>query len=153
MIMNKSDNIKTIKENIKNKENKMTKFVYPAVFTKEDNGQYSVSFPDIENCFTGGDDMAEAIEMAEDALCLMLYHMGEGGEHIPEPSDPKSVQLKENEIVSLICCDTIFYKRFYESKSVKKTLTIPKWLNEEGEKARVNFSNVLQEALKQKLNC
>jgi predicted RNase H-like HicB family nuclease len=129
----------------------MAKYVYPAIFAKEDNGQYSVLFPDIENCFTGGDDMAEALEMAEDALCLTLYHMGQEGKPIPEPSDSKSLQVKENETVSLVHCDTIFYKRFYEAKSVKKTLTIPMWLNEAGEKAQVNFSSILQEALKKNL--
>ena len=51
----------------------MAKYIYPAIFTKEDDGKFSVMFPDIENCFTGGNDMADALEMAEDVLCLTLY--------------------------------------------------------------------------------
>jgi predicted RNase H-like HicB family nuclease len=53
----------------------MAKYVYPAIFTKEKDGGYSVCFPDVESCYTDGDDMADALEMAEDVLCLMLYDM------------------------------------------------------------------------------
>ena len=131
----------------------MAKYVYPAIFTKEDNGQYSVHFPDIENCYTGGNDMADALDMAEDVLCLMLYDMEKEGKAIPVPSDSKKIKPDSNSVVSLVRCDTDFYKRFYENKSVKKTLTIPMWLNERAERANINFSGVLQEALKVQLNC
>jgi len=129
----------------------MAKYVYPAVFTKEDNGQYSVHFPDIENCFTGGDDVADALEMAEDALCLMLYDMEQDNKTIPPASNPRDIALEENEFVSIVAVDTETYKRFYENKSVKKTLTVPMWLNELAEHANINFSGVLQEALKTRL--
>ena len=65
----------------------MAKYVYPAILTPEENGQYSVIFPDIKNCYTGGDDMADALEMAEDVLCLTLYGMEKDGKKIPPPSD------------------------------------------------------------------
>ena len=130
----------------------MSKYVYPAIFTKEDDGKYSVLFPDIENCYTGGDDMADALEMAEDVLCLKLYDMEEGGRTIPAPSDSKTVETEEDGVVSLIRCDTEFYRRFYENKSVKKTLTIPMWLNERAERENINFSGTLQEALKARLH-
>jgi predicted RNase H-like HicB family nuclease len=130
----------------------MAKYVYPAIFTKEDDGKYSVLFPDIENCFTGGEDMANALEMAEDVLCLTLYDIEKGGKEIPAPSDCKVVKIKGDSVVSLVRCDTETYRRFYENKSVKKTLTIPMWLNEQAERANVNFSGVLQEALKTQLH-
>ena len=60
----------------------MAKYAYPAIFTKEENG-YSVAFPDIEGCFTSGATLPEAMELAEDALCLMLYDSEEDGEPIP----------------------------------------------------------------------
>jgi predicted RNase H-like HicB family nuclease len=129
----------------------MAKYVYPAIFTRENDGGYSVLFPDIEGCFTGGDDMADAIEMAEDALCLMLYDMEQDGKAIPPASDCKTVKLENNEIVSLVRCDTETYRRYYENKAVKKTLTIPTWLNERAERENINFSGVLQEALKERL--
>ena len=130
----------------------MAKYVYPAIFSKEDDGKYSVLFPDIENCYTGGDDMADALEMAEDVLCLTLYDMEKDGKTIPAPSDCKAVETNDDSIVTLIRCDTEFYRRFYENKSVKKTLTIPMWLNERAERANINFSGILQEALKTHLH-
>ena len=130
----------------------MSKYVYPAIFTKEDDGKYSVLFPDIENCYTGGDDMADALDMAEDVLCITLYGMEKDGKAIPAPTDCKAVKVDGNDIFSLVRCDTEYYRRFYENKSVKKTLTIPMWLNERAECENINFSGLLQEALKSRLN-
>jgi predicted RNase H-like HicB family nuclease len=129
----------------------MAKYVYPAVFVKEDEGGYSVFFPDIESCYTCGDNMAHAIEMAEDVLCLMLCDMEDDGKEIPPPSDCKKIQTDENSLVSLVRCDTIEYRKFYDKKAVKKTLTIPSWINKMAERNDINFSGVLQEALMQKL--
>lgn len=129
----------------------MAKYAYPAIFTKEETG-YSVSFPDIDGCFTCGDTLPDAMKMAEDALCLMLYDHEEDGELIPPASDIKAVQAETKEIVSLVCCDTIEYRKLYDNKAVKKTLTIPNWLNTIAERSGVNFSVVLQEALKAKLD-
>ena len=129
----------------------MAKYAYPAIFTRESAG-YSVEFPDIEGCFTSGEDLPDAMEMAEDALCLMLYDHEEDGEPIPPASDVKAIQAKTAEIVSLIRCDTVAYRRLYDSKAVKKTLTIPNWLNTLSEKAGINFSSTLQEALMAKLD-
>ncbi len=130
----------------------MAKYVYPAIFTREDDGGYSVMFPDIESCYTCGDDMPDALDMAEDVLCLMLYDMEKDGREIPAPSNSKAIPTDDRSVVSLVGCDTDFYRRFYENKSVKKTLTIPMWLNERAERANINFSGVLQEALKTQLH-
>lgn len=129
----------------------MAKYAYPAIFAKEETG-YSVSFPDIDGCFTCGDTLPEAVEMAEDALCLMLYDHEEDGEPIPDASDIKTIQAQTSEIVSLVCCDTLEYRKLYDSHAVKKTLTIPNWLNTLADRAGVNFSTVLQDALKAKLD-
>jgi predicted RNase H-like HicB family nuclease len=129
----------------------MAKYVYPAIFTSENVG-YSVRFPDVPGCYTEGDTIAEAIEMAKDALNLTLYGAEEDGDVINPPSDIRSIKVNDNEFVSLIACDTIEYRRYFDNKAVKKTLTIPNWLNVMSEKANVNFSAVLQEALIEKLN-
>ena len=129
----------------------MAKYVYPAVFAKDEDG-YSVRFPDVDGCFTSGKDLQEALEMAEDALCLMLYDREESGETIPAASAVTEVRTEPGEVVSLIGCDTLEYRKRYGSKAVKKTLSIPSWLNEAAERAGVNFSNVLQDALKQQLH-
>ena len=132
----------------------MAKYVYPAIFTREEEGGYSIRFPDIENCFTGAATLEEAMEMANDVLCLMLYELEQKGAAIPAPSAVQSVQklATGGEFVTLISCDTIAYRRFYDNKAVKKTLSIPSWLNYMAERAGVNFSGVLQDALKQRLN-
>lgn len=128
------------------------KYAYPAIFRQEEDGLYSVEFPDIDGCFTSGETLPEAIEMAEDALCLMLYDKEEEGEEIPAASNLKDVQTGEDALVSLVCCDTLEYRKRYSSKAVKKTLTIPAWLNTMAERADLNFSDVLREALKLRLD-
>lgn len=129
----------------------MAKYIYPAIFTPEDGG-YNVNFPDFESCYTEGNTLEEAMEMADDVLCLTLYDMEETGEKIPAPSSIKDIQTNENEFVSLIHCDTVEYRKYFDNKAVKKTLTIPNWLNTIAERKGVNFSLILQNALKRELN-
>ena len=129
----------------------MAKYVYPAVFTEEDSG-YSINFPDLPNCFTSGETLGEAIEMAGDVLCLTLYEMEQAGTAIPAPSDLRDVPVGNNEFVNFIPCDTVEYRRFFDNRAVKKTLTVPSWLNDMAERAGINFSATLQSALKQQLH-
>ncbi|MCH5352981.1 MAG: type II toxin-antitoxin system HicB family antitoxin [Acutalibacter sp.] len=130
----------------------MAKYVFPAIFTPEENGAYSVRFPDVPGCYTSGESLPEAIEMAEDALCLLLYDMEESGEALPIPSDISTVSKDSQEFVTLIACDTLEYRKLYDNKAVKKTLSIPAWLNTMAEKQGVNFSQVLQTGLKQAIH-
>lgn len=122
--------------------------VYPAVFLKEDVG-YSVSFPDLDGCFTEGDTLEEALEMAQEALGLYLVSLEERSINIPIASEPSSVTCTENEFLSLVSTPIEKYRR--KTKAIKKTLTIPQWLNEEAELRHINFSSVLQKALKEEL--
>lgn len=125
----------------------MAKYVYPAVFTREEKG-FSVWFPDLEGCYTCGDDLNDAIVMAEDVLAYVLYDYEKTGREIPEPSIRSAIELgSEKDFVNDIACDTIEYAKMHNNKAVKKTLTIPEWLNEEAMAVGVNFSQVLQEAL------
>lgn len=98
-----------------------------------------------------GETIVEAIEMAKDVLCLTLYDMEERKTLAPTPLSIRAITAAENEFVSYIQCDTLEYRKFYESKAVKKTLTIPSWLNAIAEREGVNFSTVLQTALKEQL--
>lgn len=129
----------------------MTKYSYPAIFTPEENGGYSVTFPDLEGCYTCGDDMTESIMMAEDVLAYTLYSYERDKKEIPFPSVPESLRLSGNEFVNFIACDTMEYRKMKNNKSVKKTLTIPEWLNEQAVDMGINFSQLLQEALLQKV--
>ena len=129
----------------------LKKMFYPAIFTPEDDGGFSVSFPDIEGCFTQGETIEEAYEMAFDALGLALSFLEDEKRVIPLPSAPNKISLNENEFVVIIEFDMLEYHKKHNSKAVKKTLTIPQWLNEEATALGVNFSQVLQEALLAKI--
>ena len=129
----------------------LKKMFYPAIFTPEDDGGFSVSFPDIEGCFTQGETIEEAYEMAFDALGLALSFLEDEKRVIPLPSAPNKSSLNENEFIVIIEFDMLEYQKKHNSKAVKKTLTIPQWLNEEATALGVNFSQVLQEALLAKI--
>lgn len=94
----------------------MSKYAYPAVFTPESGGGYSVYFPDIEGCYTQGDNMVDAIFMAEDALELMLYEYEEGNKEIPKPSNPQKIRPDEGEIVSYVSADTLKYRKMFNEE-------------------------------------
>ena len=130
------------------------KYAYPAIFTPEENGAFSVVFPDLEGCYTCGDNLEDALEMAEDALALTLYGYETDKRPIPGPS-PLSVltpNSEKEEFINYIACDTLEYRKMYNNKSVRKTLTIPEWLNEAALSMDINFSQVLQDALLTKIN-
>lgn len=125
--------------------------VYPAVLRPEEGAGYFVFFPDLERGATQGADLADAIAMAQDALCLALYDMEESGEDVPAPSNAKDLSVAEDDVVTLISVDTEDYRRYFENKLVKKTLNIPSWLNAKAEAANINFSQTLQNALREEL--
>ena len=128
----------------------MNKYVYPAVFTKE-NEWYLVNFPDLEACYTQGEDLEDAISMAEDVLALTLYDYEQEKKEIPVPSSTEALKIEQGEFVNFVRCDTMEYRKMYNNKAVKKTLSIPEWLNEEAIALGVNFSGILQEALMKKI--
>lgn len=88
----------------------MSKYIFPAIFTKEKNG-YSVNFPDIDGCFTCGETLEEAIEMAVDALSLMLADYEETGTDIPTATKINQLVTNNNEFAKLITGETDKYKR------------------------------------------
>lgn len=127
----------------------MNKLFYPAIFHKEEEG-FWVSFPDIPECFTEGDNMEMAYEMAVDALGLAITSRKNENQEVPKPSQPDEVIVGEG-ILVVVEFDMLEYCKKHNSKAVKKTLSIPEWLNEEAIAMGVNFSQVLQEALMLKL--
>lgn len=124
----------------------MKTFFYPAIFHKEDIG-YSVSVPDIDGCFTQGDTLDEASEMAFDAIGLCLEDYEAQGKAYPQPSDPSNFETSPGDYIVLIKYDDLTYKRKSRAQSVKKTLTIPSWLNDIAEEKHLNFSSILKQAL------
>ena len=125
-------------------------YIYPAVFDYADDG-ISVFFPDVPGCYTCGNNDEEAVKMAEDALGLCMCGMEEDNEEIPEPSKGNKITLEPNQRIFLIRVWMPKVRNEVKPIYVKKTLTIPSFLNMAAQEANINFSNVLQEALKQKL--
>lgn len=122
--------------------------VFPAIFTFED-GNYNVEFIDLKGCTTFGNNLQHAYEMAQNAMGLYLDNMT----NFPKPTlDISKIKLEKNQFISYVSINMDEYRKKYNNKSIKKTLTIPEWLNYLAEKNNINFSQVLQEALKDKLN-
>ncbi|MGD9569972.1 MAG: type II toxin-antitoxin system HicB family antitoxin [Sedimentibacter sp.] len=126
------------------------RYIYPAII-KLENDSYIVSFPDLENCFTFGKSLEDALDSARDVLELCLYDMEQDGIKIPDASDLSYIRLKENESIVLIDVWMIPVRDKMENRSVKKTVTIPKWINDIGVEHNLNFSQLLQAAIKDRL--
>ena len=131
--------------------NTMNKLFYPAIFHMAEEGGFWITFPDLPECMTQGDNMQDAYEMAVDALGLALTSREQENQEIPAASELNQIAVGKDEYCVIIEFDMLAYKKRTNSKAVKKTLTIPEWLNEEAVALGVNFSQVLQEALIQKI--
>lgn len=117
---------------------------YPAIFHAEENG-YWVEFPDLPGCVSEGDGVAEAVAEASSALGGYLCSLMDRDLPIPEPSEIHSLSATGDDFVSIVGADPLAFQK--RTRAVKKTLTIPEWLNDEAEKRHINFSSVLQQAL------
>ena len=128
---------------------------YHAIFSYEDDGVH-VTFPDLPGCITFGKDEDEAIRMAREAVSLHMYGMEQDAEDIPEPSSLKALardeELEDNEVFFLVEAFMPAFREKQNKRFVKKTLSIPYWLNAEAERQGINFSQTLQQAIKQHLN-
>ena len=131
---------------------------YPACIYKEKDGGYSVIFPDLNHLATCGETLDEALFMAVDCLAGYLFEAEKEGLEVNPPSnmndiDPSSEYDDYAEVfVNIITVDVDEYAKKHFEKSIKKTLTIPLWLNNMAVNKDINFSKVLQSALKEKLN-
>ena len=127
------------------------KYVYPAVFEAAEEGGYVVYFPDLQVGATQGESLVECMDAAEKFLGDAMCFIEDEKTSVPKPSDIADISKKDGDITTLISVDTMEYRRKYQNKAVKKTLTIPSWLNAAAETANVNFSQTLQRALKEEL--
>ena len=136
------------------------KSVYPVIFTelKDEKNTVLVEVPDL-NINTEGYGIADAIEMARDAMGLAGIALEDMEREIPTPRDMEDIDLTETDFeykgrrfVSLVDIDFLEYRRKLDNRSVRRNVTLPNWLNREAEKAHINVSRVLQEALMQKMN-
>ena len=125
---------------------------YPAIFHNAEEGGFWVTFPDIPECLTEGDNISEAYKMAYEALGLALSERIKNNESLPVPSSPRTIPVNEDEYPILVGFNLFEYNKKFNSKSVKKTLSIPEWMNEKAISMGINFSRVLQEALMEKFD-
>jgi len=129
----------------------LAKYIYPAVFDPCEEGGYCVTFPDLPGCITEGDTLEEAYAMAKEALSLHLWGLEDDGDPIPKPSSPADTTAPEGGFISLVEVWMVPIRDKMANKAVNKMLTLPRWLNDLAEEKQVNFSYVLQNALKEYL--
>jgi predicted RNase H-like HicB family nuclease len=128
-------------------------YVYPALFKPNPNGGYIVTVPDAVGCVTGGKTLNEALGMVKDALSVYMCSAEDHSDPIPEPSKPNDIVTDTPEaFVTLIEIDTVRYRAETDNKAVRKNVSLPAWLNFKAEQAHINCSQVLQEALRERLN-
>lgn len=126
------------------------RYVYPAIFDYAEDG-ISIEFPDLPGCLPCASTTEEAIKNAREAMALHLYGMEQDGDLIPEPTAITALRAGENQAVVLVETWMPPFRDEMEQRAVKKTLTIPKWLDDIAVEQRVNFSHLLQDALKKYL--
>jgi predicted RNase H-like HicB family nuclease len=128
----------------------MKKFIYPAVFEEEDNG-FSVEFPDIPYAHTCGKTLDDAMYMAEDCLGLCIYDLKQDKKPLPKASDIKSIKYNDNQFVTLVSLDYNDYIRRTETAPIRKTVYLPRALNDKADALGINFSQVLRNALEKQI--
>ena len=128
------------------------KKIYPVIFTKTESC-ILVEVPDLE-ILTEGRNLEEAVEMARDAIALTIVTLEDMGKVIPEPTKMKDINILSGTFadagegfLSLVDADITEYRRKLDTKPVRRNVSLPGWLNYEAEKAGVNVSRILQEAL------
>lgn len=127
------------------------KLIYPIIITQTGKDDFFVQIPDMDIA-TQGTSLENAIDMARDAISLMAVDMEDDGRKLPDASEISSLKTENSsDIVTLVDADIDAYRRMLDNRAVRKNCTIPSWLNEMAEQANINFSAVLQEALKQRL--
>lgn len=122
--------------------------IYPAVFEKAEEGGFLVDFPDFGGtCFTEGDDLGEAFEMASDVLAGTILNMLADGEPLPKASDIEAFNAEKNGFVNYIEVDIVKYKNVELTKSVRKNISLPVWLDQIATLNNISYSGILQSAL------
>ena len=127
-------------------------YVYPVIFSPAEEGGYSVYAPDFKGCVTDAEDYSEGIIKIRDGLCGMIFIYESEGRPIPAPTDPSAVVREPGDIVTLVDAPMDEYrKRAENSRAVRKTISLPKWLVDMSNKAGLSLSQVTQKALMQEL--
>lgn len=124
----------------------MAEYVYPAIFHSNDDGSFTITFPDLDGCISEGKSLGNAMYMAQAALTQWIEYLTDKKQKIPTASNLKNICPTAEEFVNLIRAD------IKDGRAVKRTVSIPKWMDDQVSEAGLSLSRVLQDALKEKLN-
>ena len=127
------------------------KYIYPAIITPEEDG-ILVYFPDIDGTHTDGATIEEALDNAEDVLNLMLMTMEDEGMEIKKPTAVAELEVPAGSTISLVRADTLAYRRKVDTRAVRKSVSVPAWMDSMVKKNNLNLSNLLQNAIRKELN-
>ena len=124
----------------------MAEYVYPALFHSNEDGSFTITYPDLPGCISEGKSLGNAMYMAQSALTQWIGYLADKQQAIPPASDLKVVETAPDEFASLIRTET------KDGRAVKRTVSIPKWMDDQVSEAGLSLSRVLQDALKERLN-
>lgn len=125
----------------------MAEYVYPALFHfNEDDGSYTITFPNLPGCISEGKSLENALYMAEDALRAWLQYTLDVKEPVPNPSPLQAIVAGQGEFVNLVRAS------LKDTRAVRRTVSIPKWMDDQVSAAGISLSRVLQDALKERLS-
>ena len=119
--------------------------VYPACFGRNEDGSYTIAYPDLPGCISEGKDLADALAMASKALSQWIAYLMEDEQPLPAPSDMAQLTAGENEVLSLVAADV------RDNRAVRRTVSLPAWMDAEAAAAGISLSRALQEALAARL--
>jgi predicted RNase H-like HicB family nuclease len=120
-------------------------YVYPAIFHQKEVGSYSIIYPDLPGCISEGKDLGKAMRMAQSALAQWIGYLADKKQDIPQASPIGHIKITSGELVNLICAEV------KDDRAVKRTVSIPKWMDDKVAQSGLSLSRVLQEALNEKL--
>ncbi len=124
----------------------MAEYVYPAIFHSNEDGSFTITYPDLPGCISEGKNLANAMYMAQTALAQWIEYLTDKKQSLPSPTNLKCLKTTDLEFVNLIRAD------IKDRRAVKRTVSIPKWMDDMVSEAGLSLSRVLQEALRDKLN-
>ena len=131
---------------------KQERYLYPAVLTYEEGYEIAVTFPDLRGCATSGETDADAVAAGREALGLHLFGMEEDGDELPTPSQAKDIKLEDGEVIAMIDVFMPSVRLNQKNKAVNRTVTLPAWLNAKAVECGINFSQLLQDAIKREIS-
>ena len=124
----------------------MAEYVFPAIFHPNEDGSYNVTYPDLPGCISEGKTLGNAMYMAQSALTQWVEYLADNKQEIPTASNLNEIETDEKEFANLIRAD------IKDGRAVKRTVSIPKWMDDKVSEAGLSLSRVLQDALKERLN-